>query len=318
VSIVIREIDTGSDPALARAGVGTAIKNQNTPILVGSILSSETREFLKPVLDEHVVVIANGSSDPSIRELPFRHKGDGFFRNWPADDFEGRAMAEYLRISGRGDTLAVLYADDPYPRALAEAFVARFRELGGTVAATITYPKELTHFDELVQRGAQKGVNGFYVVGFPADLAGIYNSLRRTPTTRTLPMYSAVGVESGDFANIARKPLTQLFYTAPAVDESSQPYLDFRQRYAGRFKNEAPDIVAAITYDALWIAVDAARASQCQSERVKQYVRNVHYDGASGLTAFDSLGDVITKPVAIKYYENGLQRIAIQSKTGAQ
>ena len=107
-SITIREINTGGQPLVARAEVDRAVDRWRPPIIVGSILSNETREFLEPTLKRGVVVLANGSSDPTIRPLAFRRPGDGLFRNWPSDDAEGQAMAEYLMSTGRCETASSL------------------------------------------------------------------------------------------------------------------------------------------------------------------------------------------------------------------
>lgn len=302
----IEEIDTQSSPTIARAEVERAISRWNSPVVVGSILSAETREFLKPLLAKNIVVIANGSSDPTIRTLPFRRAGDGFFRNWPADDFEGVVMAEYLRSTNRAQRLVVLHANDPYATSLAKAFTRRFTQLGGVVLGPEIYPTELASFEALIRRQPLLNHDGYYVIGFPTDLAGIYNTIRRTAETKKSPMYSAVGINTGEFTDLTRYPLDALFFTAPAVDDSSGPYFKFRESYKARFKGESPDIVAAVSYDALKIAISAIDTAGCNANSIKNRLyKESPYDGASGPTGFDALGDVVTKGVAINYYERG-------------
>ena len=306
--VVIQEVDTASSPTVAKAEVERAVKKYNSPIVVGSILSAETREFLQPILARGSVVLANGSSDPGIRDLPFRHSKDGFFRNWPADDFEGRVMAEYIRSTNRGKSLIVLHANDPYAAALATAFIKRFTELGGQVIGPDIYPTDFTRFDELLRRNASTPHDGYYVVGFPTDLAGIYNTIRRSEESRdnVTPIYSAVGINTTEFTSLVRPTLDALFFTAPAVDESSGPYFRFRQAYEAKFNGESPDIVATITYDALQIAVNAVEASGCDGTKIKNYLYGAPpFSGASGPTGFDDKGDVFTKGVAINFYEKG-------------
>jgi branched-chain amino acid transport system substrate-binding protein len=305
-TVRIREVDTEGSPDVARAEVARAVDRWSPPIVVGSILSSDTRQFLEPLLRRGVVVLANGSSDPLIRTLPYRHPNDGFFRNWPSDDFEGRVMAEYVRGSNRADTLAILYADDPYARNLAESFSSRFRALGGVVTDTIVYPREQTRFADVVSRARRLRNQGYYAVGFPRELAALYDVIRSTQGEATKPVFSAVGIATGEFTSAARRSLTDLFYTSPALDEAAGPFFAFRESYKAHFKNETPDIVAAVTYDALWIALDAIRSKGCERDSVRKALYTLsRFDGASGPTAFDSLGDVITKPVSVWYYEDG-------------
>jgi branched-chain amino acid transport system substrate-binding protein len=265
------------------------------------------------MLDRGEIVLANGSSDPTIRGLPFRRKGDGFFRNWPADDIEGQAMAEYLRKTNRAKRLAVFYANDAYARALVDAFMKRFRELGGSVIGPEVYQTTTTAFEPVLRRLPQGGHDGYYIVGLPPDLAGMYNAVRRNPKTATMPIYSAVGAETAEFRALVRSDLADLFFTAPSVDQSSTSYFEFREAYRRRFNGDSPDVVASITYDALTIAIRALTTCGCDPTRMRDYLYKMPlFQGVTGPTAFDELGDVVTKPVALRYYEAGQLRTAVQ------
>jgi len=313
-TISIREVDTEGQPAVARAELERALGRWNAPIVVGSILSNETREFLQTTLQRGVVVLANGSSDPTIRDLSFRHKRDGFFRNWPADDTEGRAMAEYLRKTGRAKRLAVFHANDAYARALVEAFIVRFRELGGEVLGPEVYQTDTTSFEPILRRLPQDDLDGYYLVGLPPDLAGMYNAIRRNPKLSEIPVFTAVGAETTEFRALVRASLENVFFTAPLVDQSSSSYFDFREAYRKRFNGDSPDVVAATTYDALRIAVEATKKGSCHSASMSAFLYEMPaFQGATGPTAFDDLGDVVTKPVAIRYYDRGLLRTAVET-----
>src|ERR1700683_3675850 len=211
--IAIREVDTESQPAVAQAELERSLSQKDTPIVVGSVLSSETREFLEKTLRRGTVVLANGSSDPTIRSLPFRHPGDGFFRNWPPDDAEGREMAEYLITNQRAHKLAAFYANDAYARALVNAFTKRFTELGGTVLGPEVYQLSATSFEPILRR-LPNDVDGYYIVGLPPDLAGMYNAIRRGPN-RLKPIYTAVAAETSEFVSLVTSPPDNVFYTAP-------------------------------------------------------------------------------------------------------
>ncbi|MFI5398247.1 MAG: ABC transporter substrate-binding protein [Candidatus Binatia bacterium] len=318
IRVAVREVDSQANPGVARAEVERALASWNAPVVVGSIFSAETREFLRPVLDRGVVILANGSSDPGLRFIAGRKAHDGFFRNWPADDLEGQVMAQYVVSSGRANRLAVLHANDPYPNALSQAFTDEFRRLGGEVVGSPTvYDANTTAFDDLLRRLAGLQFDGFYIVGFPRDLAGIYNAVRRTPELQAKPIFSAVGIESGDFDKLVNKPVRDLFYTAPALDESAKPYFDFAAAYRKRYRDERPDIVAAITYDAIRIASTAVASVGCDATKIREYLYAAKpFEGAAGPTGFDALGDVVSKPVAIKYFEQGQRRVAVTRARG--
>ncbi len=306
--IEIREIDTESTPSVARAQIERAITRWNPKIIVGSILSSETREFLPSVLARGITVIANGSSDPGIRILSYRKARDGFFRNWPADDFEGKVMAEYIISSNRAKDVVVLYANDSYAKALAKAFSDRFMELGGKVINSTAYPKDLTNFFDVLKAIKVNEAEGIYMVGFPPDLAAIYDTVRTrfSKNEKSIPIYSAVGINTGEFTGLVQVKLDNLIFTTPAVDESSGAYFKFNKQYQAKYKGEEPGIVAAIAYDALTLSIDAVINAGCDAQKIASYLyARPAYAGVSGPTAFDDLGDVVTKGININYYEKG-------------
>ena len=309
--ISIYEVDTTSQPTVARAESDRALTQYQSKFLVGSILSGETRNLLEPVLAKGVVVLANGSSDPSIRTLPFRHQWDGFFRNWPPDGAEGNAMAEFVHDTQQIKTLAVFCADDAYSRALTATFVRRYRELGGSANAPEIYPTLTTTFESVLSRIDNSHVDGYYIVGLPRDLAGIYDTIRRGSKGQNLPIFTAVAAETSEFKALVDQPLNRLFYTSPATDLTSAQYFTFKRAYMKQFDGEVPDIVASVTYDALHIMINAVRAGQNDPQRVKTFLYTMPvYEGASGPTKFDDWGDVISRPIAIHFYESGLSRLA--------
>jgi ABC-type branched-subunit amino acid transport system substrate-binding protein len=310
-TVSIHEVDTTSQPTVARAEAERALDHYHAKFLVGSVLSGETRNFLQSVLSKNVVVLANGSSDPTIRTLPYRHAGDGFFRNWPPDDAEGKAMAEFVHFVEQKKTLAVFCADDAYARALTTTFVRRFRELGGFANDPQIYSTSATSFESILDRVDASHTDGYYIVGLPRDLAGMYNTIRRTPSGKSTLIFTAVAAETSEFKALVNQPLNNLFYTSPSSDLTSSQYFRFKEAYKKQFKSDDPDIVASITYDALHIAINAVEQSRNDPDRAKSYLYSMPpYPGTTGPTKFDSMGDVISKPVAIHFYENGLSRLA--------
>jgi branched-chain amino acid transport system substrate-binding protein len=311
-AVSIHEIDSTSQPTVAGAELERALDHYQAKFVVGSILSGETRNFLENVLERNVVVIANGSSDPTIRTLPYRRPHDGFFRNWPPDDVEGRAMAEYAHDSQHIKTLGVFCADDAYARALTSTFVRRFRELGGIANDPQIYPTTATSFESILDRIDPSTVDGYYIVGLPRDLAGMYNTIRRIPKSQSKAIYSAVAAETSEFKALVNRPLDNLYYTSPSNDLTSSEYFNFKETYAKMFKDDKPDIVAAITYDALHLAILAVEHSHNNSEAAKAFLYSMPpYQGVTGPTSFDDMGDVISKPVSIHFYESGLSRLAL-------
>ncbi len=215
-------------------------------------------------------------------------------------------MADYVLSTNRASALVVLHADDPYAAALAGAFSKSFSAKGGTILGKEVYPLDLSSFEQLVRRQPVDGHDGYYVIGFPPDVAAIYNTVRRLPETMALPIFSAAGANTDEFFKLATPPVDNLFVTAPDVTKSSGPYFEFRKDYLARFDGDEPDIVTATTYDALKIGWKAVAERGCDAEAIRDYLHGEEvFEGTTGPTAFDEMGDVFTKPVVVYNYQDG-------------
>jgi len=293
--------DTQGRPSVARDQFLALVDLDQVPLVIGSLLSSDTQGFMKDAQARRIVVIANGSSDPNLRKI-IGEPGNYIFRNWPSDDAEGLQMGAYARESLKLDSGYSLVADDPYARSLVGAFDKSFSHKGGTLH-TENYPKEMTDFTILIKKASESKPDFFYIVGFPPDLAHLVIEIR-AQLGDAIPILSAVGIESVEFFQIAGKYADNIFYTAPYVNPGNPQYLDFQEEFRKRFK-EDPDITAAVTYDAVMISGKTIANAGYSPNRIKDYLYHVNnYSGVSGLTTFTPVGDV-EKPVSIKRIEHG-------------
>ena len=93
---------------------------------------------------------------PSASSPEVTNGKDNVFQMCFTDPGQGTAAAEYLKSSGLGTKIGVIYNNgDPYSTGIAEAFIAHAKELGLEVAATSTYPEDTTT-DYTVQLNACK------------------------------------------------------------------------------------------------------------------------------------------------------------------
>lgn len=297
--------DTQGRPTVAHDQFLALADLEKVPVVVGSLLSSDTQSFMKDADSKKVVVLANGSSDPNIRKVVGSPR-NYVLRNWPSDDAEGLNMADYAWTVLKLKNGYSFVADDPYARGLANAFQKRFLVLGGQLSLE-KYPKGQSDFGILVEKAARSKPDFFYVVGFPAELGRLVAEIRSRLGT-SIPILSAVGIDSAEFFQVAGVYAQNIFYTSPYVNPGSPEYLNFQESYKRRFK-EDPDITAAVTYDAVMITAQAIANSGYTSDQINNYLHKlVDYPGVSGLTTFNEFGDVI-KPVSIKTIEHGTSHL---------
>ena len=93
---------------------------------------------------------------PSASSPDVTNGKDNVFQMCFTDPGQGNAAAEYLKSAGLGTKIGVIYNNgDPYSTGIAEAFIAKAKEVGLEVVATSTYPEDTTT-DYTVQLNACK------------------------------------------------------------------------------------------------------------------------------------------------------------------
>jgi branched-chain amino acid transport system substrate-binding protein len=289
--------DTEGKPDVARREFIDLIRRERAVAIVGSILTSDAKGFMPEVNRLKIPVVANGASAPDLRGVsPF------FFRNWPSDDYEGELMANYAfsRLGKRA--VAILFADDPYPRGISLAFKKEFTSRGGRVLIEEAYDKGESNFDALVRRILRLNPDSIYIAGFPAEMASATRIIRSLDSS--MAILSAVGIDAPEFYSMAGRDADNIFYTSPALNEGSLNFVRFKEAFTKKY-NKQPEIAAATSYDALMIVGTACWETECTPASIASHISRLkHFPGASGDTTFDSKGDV-RKPISIKRIEKG-------------
>jgi len=222
-TVSIREVDTQGQPAVARAELERVLGRWACTIVVGSILSTETREFLQPTLQRGAIVLANGSSDPTIRNLSFRHPRDGFLGIGLRRFRRQGPMAEYLQKNRAREETRCVSCKRCVRSGFSRRLYPTLSRTGGDVIGR-KYTKQILHHLKPSCVVYPKMALMLLHSGLPPDLAGMYNAIRRNPKLAHTPIYTAVAAETTEFRALVRTNLDNIFFTAPSVDQSSSSY----------------------------------------------------------------------------------------------
>lgn len=289
--------DSEGNATVARRAFLDLVRRENLVGVVGSIMSSDTKGFIDEISTAGVPVIANGSSAPDLRGA-----SEYFFRTWPADDYEGLVMGRFAADNLEVAEVVTVFADDPYPRGIEEAFTRGFERSGGRVLLRDSYEEGTSNFSPVVRKILDRQPAAIYAVGFPGELGRFVRELRAVDEEITV--LSAVAIDAPEFFDLAGISADKIFYTAPSLEEGSLAFLRFRDSYKSQF-GEEPEVVAAISYDSGVIVGKACLNTSCTRDAIREWISRVEgYDGASGKITFDHAGDV-RKPIAIRRIERG-------------
>ncbi len=240
-----------------------------------------------------LVLLAPTSTDEALTAQGYSR----VFRSTFTQDAVGRALARWAADRGLR-RLGIYYVRDRYGRGMANAFEAQARELGLVISGRESYAagEEVTTSTVAARLRAWSaiGIDGVLVAGELPSAATIVQGVRTADSTllilggdaMSLPSMLETGA-AADGALIAAvyhpkepRPAVQKFTAA------------FQHRY-GR----APDAVAAVGYDAVWLLATAMRnAPSVAPADVATALRQLRaWSGVTGSVVFDSAGNAIDK-----------------------
>ncbi len=290
--------DAGSEPKRAVNAFNKLVESDKVKIIIGDVLSSTTMAIAPLLDDKKVLLFAPGASHPGLKGIsPY------FFRNWVSDDYDGFAMAHYARDLGK-EKIAILVQNSDYTLGLANAFENEFVRIGGKIIKREIFETNENDLKPQLLKLKQENVNNIYLVGQSRE-NGI--ALKQAFELNFSPnWYANLTVETPECITIAGVSAENVVYSTPAFDttygnSNLQNFIkSFRHSY-----NDEPDATAGHAYDAVYIIKTAIERVGTDPQKIAEQIKGLkEFDGVTGLTTFDSDGNVL-KNVFIKKIANG-------------
>ncbi|RME75265.1 MAG: branched-chain amino acid ABC transporter substrate-binding protein [Planctomycetota bacterium] len=234
------------------------------------------------------------------------------FRNLYRDDYQGTFLAEYAKNVLGAKRVAVIFDNDDYGRGLMEAFRKRAGEIGLEVLPPISYVRERTSdFKPVVGQLAGKPIDALFISGLYNE-AALITKVAREELGLTVPILAGDGVMNDKFVEIAGKAAEGVYVTTPFLLDAAKgdPKVEaFRKAFREKYGKD-PDTWAALTYDAVGMALEAIRDVGTDREKIRQWFA-AHtsagnaYQGVTGPTWFDADGDCYSKGAHVAVVKNG-------------
>ena len=241
---------------------------------------------------------------------------DNVFQMCFTDPYLGTAGAEYLSSKGLGTKYAIIYNNgDAYSTGIADAFIAKAKELGMELVATQTYPDDKTT-DYTVQLNACKDA-GADVVFLPIYYTPASLILAQAKQMSYAPLFiGGDGMDGildmdGFDKSLAEGLLLMTPFSAGAEDERTQSFVKKYQEAHGILPNQ----FAADGYDCMYAIYEACcaidgiadmdSAALCDALSAKFGGGQFAVDGLTGKgMTWKSTGEISKSPLIFKV-ENG-------------
>jgi branched-chain amino acid transport system substrate-binding protein len=221
------------------------------------------------------------------------------------DDFQGEMLARFAAASLHARSAALLVdVKSDYSVGLAAAFRRAFTAAGGTVTSEQRYSEGDTDFSAQLTEIRSRPPDVLFVPGYYTEVGLIARQKKALGVSGTL--LGGDGWDSPRLAEIAGDAGNGAYFSNHYSPEDPFPATArFVAAYRARY-HEAPDSVAALSYDAARLLADAIRrAGEASGPRIREALAATRdFEGITGNLSFDLERNPV-KPITILRVEGG-------------
>ncbi len=296
--------DSQSTPEGAIAAAQSLIKEDTVVALVGPNASLEAVPVAEAAEAAKVPMISPWSTAPKTTlDANTGQPKQWVFRTCFTDAWQGEVLAKFADGYVHAKKAAVLY--DPSseaPKSQAELFRQDFEKTGGRIVAFETFKSGDKDFAAVFAKIRKAEPDVVFLSGYYNDVALQLPQARKAGLT--CPFLGSDNWSATDLLKTAGKDAEGSFYCAHyQPDRRNEMTGAFVISYKKRFGDAVPDDVAALTYDALGLLVEAlGKAGKPDRKAVRDALAGIRtYDGVTGKIVFPAgSGDPVKNAVMFK------------------
>jgi branched-chain amino acid transport system substrate-binding protein len=222
------------------------------------------------------------------------------FRVCFIDPFQGTVMAKFATEKGVKRVAVLRDVGSDYSVGLADYFIAKFKELGGTIVDDQSYKDTDQDFKAQLTAIKAKRPEAIYVPGYYTHVALIARQARELGIKA--PLMGGDGWDSPKLYEIGGKALEGSYFSNHYSPEDPSPRIqDFVKAYQKRY-GVVPDGLAATGYDAARIAFDAmARAKDLSGPAIRDEIAATKdFQGVTGVISIDADHNAVKPAVVLE------------------
>ena len=291
--------DDQGDPAEAAVVVTKLITQDQVQVVLGEVASSLSLAAAPICQQNKVPMISPSSTNPKVTQV-----GDYVFRVCFIDPFQGQVMSDFAMKNLKAQTAAILRDQKrDYSMGLADFFVKRFKEKGGTivsdqsyVAGDVDFKSQLTNI-----RGQKPDV--IFVPGYYGEVGLIAKQARELGIK--VALLGGDGWDSSKLYEIGGAALDGCYFSSHYSPEATDPKIqDFVKKYQTKY-GQVPDALATLGYDSMGVLADALKNAKSLGEAdIRDAIAATKaYAGVTGSISLDANRDAV-KPAVVLKIEN--------------
>jgi branched-chain amino acid transport system substrate-binding protein len=288
-----------SPPSVALTELQT-LYTQGVKVVIGGMTSGEMAAIDSFADTNHIVVIDGTSTADRASVAP---PGDYEFRDMPAGGAEGAALTAAIMSKGYKN-VAMITSSDTYSISIRQAFKNAWLAAGGNIVADVNYSYPATTDFTVQLNTLQSAVAPLIAqnksVAIFANMWEDVSTILTQAKSSNSPLLNLTWFGPDTYAqdntiiSNAGAEASQVKLISVIFATALTPTLAALNSAVNASIGQVPDIYAAATYDAAWIAaLSILTAGQYNGTLIKTAVPTIadQYYGATGNTALNAAGD---------------------------
>ncbi len=302
--VALKTYDDQGKPEEAAVASTRLIVQDRISVLLGEVASTRSLA-MAPIADANrVPMITPSSTNPKVTKDGNRVR-PYVFRVCFIDPFQGTVMAKFTRDTLKLSKVAILRdVGNDYSMGLADYFLSKFKELGGSIVDDESYKAGDQDFKAQLTAIKTKKPEAIYVPGYYTDVALIARQARELGIQA--PLMGGDGWDSAKLYEIGGRAVEGCYFSNHYSPEDPSPRIqEFVKKYKERF-GAVPDSLAAQGYDAAMVAMMAmGRARDLSGEAIRDAIASTKdYPGVTGVITLDADHNAV-KPAVVLEVKNG-------------
>lgn len=267
----------------------------NYQVVIGGASSMESLAMLPIANSNKVILISPISSSPELS------MDDYFFRICPSDAFQAVMMADWLKDLNLSN-IAILYINSNWGVSLKNEFIKKYEANGGKISIIESMNEGEKDFKTHITKILEKNPNAIYCISYGAEGGTILKQFKELGYKKKI--FGADVWSSPELLSSASNAAEGVYLIKPA-EYKNKNFEEFKGKYNAKY-NEIPDVYAAYSYDVVYIIANALKITDKSGSKIKDFFLNMpSYEGTTGATKFDDLGDCNSKPFARLQIKDG-------------
>jgi len=289
-------LDDEGKPEEAAVVVTKLITEEKAQVILGEVASSLSLAAA-PICQEHKTpMISPSSTNPKVTQV-----GDYVFRVCFIDPFQGQVMADFAMGNLKAKTAAILRDQkSDYSMGLADFFIKRFKEKGGTILVDQSYVGGDVDFKSQLTNIREQKPDVIFVPGYYGEVGLIAKQARELGIK--VALLGGDGWDSSKLYEIGGAALDGCYFSSHYSSDSTDPKVqDFVKKYQIRF-GQVPDALATLGYDSAGVLVAALKnAKSLEAADIRDAIAATKdYPGVTGSISLDQDRNAVKPAVVLK------------------